>query len=145
MVKIFARWHLSLVSIWSLRSLRKKSSENATIIAMIRKPLSSDPRSDSDLWGITFSLSAIVLYSAVRYLKVKQFLSPLRICYFTCIETRLLCFRLFVCYIAQTSVRIWYLDVSWTIILNSLFETVLSSITILITAGQPCLVLRSQV
>ena len=144
MVKIFARWHLSLVSIWSLRSLRKKSSENATIIAMIWKPLSSD-RSDNDRWGRTFPVSAIVLYSAVKYLKVKHFLSPLRICYFTCIETRLLCFRLFVCYIAQTSVRIWYLNVSWTIILNSLFETVLSSITILITAGQPCLVLRSQV
>ena len=45
---------LSPVSIWSLRSLRKKSSE------IVWKPLSSD-RSDNDRWDRTFYISAIVV------------------------------------------------------------------------------------
>ena len=47
----------SLVSIWSLRSLRKKSS---AIAAIIRKPLSSDS-SDNDRWDIKSSISVIVV------------------------------------------------------------------------------------
>ena len=55
--------NLSLVSIWSLRSLwsqrslRKKSS---AIIAIIRKPLSSD-RSNNDRWDRKSSISVIVV------------------------------------------------------------------------------------
>ena len=49
---------LTPVSIWSLRSLRKKSS------AIIRKPLSSD-RSDNDRWDRTFYISAIVVPAIV--------------------------------------------------------------------------------
>ena len=45
---------VGLVSIWSLRSLRKKSS------AIIWKPLSSG-RSDNDRWDRTFCISAIVV------------------------------------------------------------------------------------
>ena len=48
--------NLSLVSIWSLPSLRKKTS---AIAAIIRKPLSSD-RSDSDHWDRTFYISEII-------------------------------------------------------------------------------------
>ena len=48
--------NLSLVSIWSLRSLRKKSSAIATII---RKPLSSN-RSENDSWDIKSSISVVV-------------------------------------------------------------------------------------
>ena len=44
----------NLVSIWSLRSLRKNCS------AIVRKPRSSD-RSDNDRWDRIFSISAIVV------------------------------------------------------------------------------------
>ena len=47
-----------LVSIWSLRSLRKKCSAIAAIIAIIWKPLSSD-RSDNDRWDTKRSITAI--------------------------------------------------------------------------------------
>ena len=58
--------NLSLVSIWSLRSLRKKSSAIAVIIAIIRKPPSSD-RNDNDRWDIKSSMSVIVACRSVRW------------------------------------------------------------------------------
>ena len=52
--------NLSLVSIWSLRSLWSLRKKSLAIAAIIRKPLSSD-RSDNDRWDIKSSISVIVV------------------------------------------------------------------------------------
>ena len=52
--------NLSLVPIWSLRSLWSLRKKSSAIAAIIRKPLSSD-RSDNDRWDIKSSISVIVV------------------------------------------------------------------------------------
>ena len=52
--------NLSLVPIWSLRSLWSLRKKSSAIAAIIRKPLSSDS-SDNDRWDIKSSISVIVV------------------------------------------------------------------------------------